>query len=80
MRPVMLRRFVPALCIALAACASPAPIPAVNLSGYQPEFKQGYADGCASARGSLTRNDPRFRSDPQYASGWRDGFDICRKR
>ena len=80
MRSVILRRFALALCIALAACASPSPNPEVNLSGYPPEFKQGYADGCASARGRQKRNDARFRSDYQYAQGWRDGFDICRKR
>jgi hypothetical protein len=51
----------------------------VNLSGYPREFKQGHADGCASSRGPLTRNDQRFNSDAQYASGWRDGFDICRR-
>jgi hypothetical protein len=67
-----------------AGCAQPAskppPAPNVNLSGYPPEFRQGYADGCSSAGGSRTRNEERFKSDPQYAAGWRDGNDICRKR
>ncbi|MBI2224415.1 MAG: hypothetical protein HYU44_05560, partial [Betaproteobacteria bacterium] len=42
--------------IAAAGCATqsqppaPAPAPAINLSGYPPEFRQGYTDGCASAR------------------------------
>jgi hypothetical protein len=69
MRPVMPGCIALALFTALAACASPSPNPQVNLSAYPPEFKQGYADGCASSRGSLTRNDQRFKSDPQYASG-----------
>jgi hypothetical protein len=51
----------------------------VNLSGFPPEFRQGYQDGCASVRGSRVRNEKRFASEPQYASGWRDGFDVCGK-
>ncbi len=50
-----------------------------NLSGFPPAFKQGYADGCASVRGPVTRNEARFKSDSQYAAGWRDGLDICRR-
>lgn len=63
----------------LAACASqPGPGPVnVNLNGFPPAFKEGYADGCSSAMGSYARNDKRFRSDPQYGQGWRDGLDIC---
>jgi hypothetical protein len=51
----------------------------VNLSGYSPEFKQGYADGCDSARllRSQKRNDPRYRKDAQYQQGWDDGYSIC---
>lgn len=85
--------FAPAL---LAACAGPqvaappgapsAPSaatparPNVNLSGYPLEFRQGYADGCNSAKGALVRNELRMKGDIQYAAGWRDGNDICRKR
>jgi len=25
------------------------------------------------------REEARFKSEPQYASGWRDGYDVCRK-
>jgi hypothetical protein len=76
----------------LAACAqaplsqnrSSAPIASAganaNLSGFPPEFRQGYADGCASAKGPRVRDEARNREQPQYASGWRDGFDICRRR
>ena len=52
----------------------------VNLNGYPPAFKDGYADGCASAGGGRVRNDARFKSDSQYAQGWRDGLDICGPR
>lgn len=81
------------LLITLTGCATPsggppggqAASPAaavtapVNLSGYSPEFKQGYADGCDSA-GLLRaqkRNEPRYRKDAQYQQGWDDGYSIC---
>jgi hypothetical protein len=54
--------------------------PNVNLSGYPPEFRQGYADGCSSAQGRTVRNETRMKGDIQYAAGWRDGNDICRRR
>ena len=70
-----------------AGCASqtvstPAPPAKVNLSGYPPDFRQGYADGCASAKSDAarTRDDTRFKSDANYATGWRDGFSICKPR
>jgi hypothetical protein len=52
----------------------------VNLSGFPPEFRQGYADGCSSAKGPRVRDEARNREQPQYASGWRDGFDICSRK
>jgi len=56
----------------------PAP---VNLSGYSPAFKQGYSDGCDSARGStVRRDDARYRSDNDYMMGWSDGNSVCRSR
>ncbi|HVY06888.1 MAG TPA: hypothetical protein VHB46_13010 [Burkholderiales bacterium] len=68
----------------LGACGSP---PAkkeanVNLAGYPPAFRAGYLDGCDSSKRSSgrTRDEDRFKHDPQYASGWRDGFDICTKQ
>ncbi len=66
----------------LGACAAPSPMqPAnINLSGFPPAFKEGYADGCASAKGSRSRNEERFKSDYQYANGWRDGLDLCKRR
>lgn len=58
----------------------PAPPPPVNLSGYSPAFKQGYSDGCASARGTMRRDDARYRSDNEYMMGWSDGNSVCRAR
>ena len=71
--------------ILLGACAQtetkprPAP-PPVNLSGYSAAFKEGFKDGCDSARGSERRDDKRFGADRQYAQGWQDGKAICGKR
>jgi len=50
----------------------------VNLSGYPPEFRRGFTDGCAAARA----NDPssRPKGDGQYPVGWNDGFDYCKPR
>jgi hypothetical protein len=77
--------------LALQACAMstsfttqtplpPSTRPAYNLSGYPPSFKEGYIDGCESAKGSAYgKKDPqRFGSDNQYRMGWSDGFDLCR--
>lgn len=78
-----MRRSAPLLVLAiLAACATnrPAQHANINLSGFPPGFKDGYADGCASVRGSMNRDGARFKSDPQYAQGWRDGLSICRRR
>jgi len=67
----------------LGACVSPKPPPPkVNLGGFPPAFRDGYADGCQSAKpgASRRRDETRFGQDTQYAMGWRDGYDICRKR
>ncbi len=68
--------------VLVAGCAvkPSAQSPSINLSGFPQAFKQGYADGCESARGSTTRDNTRFKSDLHYAQGWRDGLDICRRR
>jgi hypothetical protein len=67
----------------LPAPAPRAPTPAapgVNLSGYPPGFRVGYADGCNSVDGTRKRDEARFKSDTDYAQGWRDGNDICKRR
>ena len=67
-----------------AGCAGgPAPTPAapgVNLAGYSLAFRTGYADGCGSVDAARKRDEARFKADTDYAQGWRDGFDICRRR
>jgi hypothetical protein len=52
----------------------------VNLQGFPLEYRQGYADGCASVSGSETKDAARFKGDGQYRSGWMDGNTVCRKR
>ncbi|HET7404407.1 MAG TPA: hypothetical protein VFJ62_21580 [Usitatibacter sp.] len=55
--------------------------PTYNLAGYPPAVKEGYIDGCESAkRTSYARKDAkRMDDDAQYAMGWNDGFSICKK-
>jgi hypothetical protein len=56
--------------------------PAYNLAGYPPAVREGYIDGCESAkRTSFARRDAkRMADDAQYAMGWNDGFGICGKK
>jgi hypothetical protein len=66
----------------LYACAAQEKEPNVNLGGYPPEFRAGYLDGCESAKSTAGQKKDlqRFKREPQYATGWRDGFDICSKQ
>ena len=66
----------------LYACAAQEKEPNVNLGGYPPEFRAGYLDGCESAKRTAgqKKDQQRFKREPQYATGWRDGFDICSKQ
>lgn len=50
----------------------------INLSGYPPEFQDGFKAGCAAARagGKAERPAP----GGQYAVGWNDGFDYCSRK
>lgn len=75
-----------AAALLLGACAptptkpAAAPPPPVNLSGYSAAFKEGFKDGCDSARGGGRRDEKRIGADTQYAQGWQDGKAICGKR
>jgi hypothetical protein len=53
--------------------------PAYNLTGYPPAVREGYIDGCESAKGSsYARKDARrIAADAQYSMGWNDGYSIC---
>ena len=56
------------------------PPPAVNLSGFPLPYRQGYADGCASASGAERKDADRFGADPNYRTGWQDGIALCRRK
>ena len=80
----MTRKTATAIALAttlLIGCGPPAKTQPsnINLAGFPAAFKEGYSDGCQSVGGqtSVRRDDKRFASDRQYASGWRDGFDAC---
>jgi len=63
----------------IAPNAEPPP-PAVNLSGFPLQYRQGYADGCASATGAERKDAARFAADGNYRTGWQDGAALCRKK
>jgi hypothetical protein len=53
--------------------------PTYNLTGYPPAVRDGYIDGCESAkRTAYARKDAARMADAQYAMGWNDGFSICK--
>jgi hypothetical protein len=56
--------------------------PAYNLTGYPPAVREGYIDGCESAKKtSYARKDAkRMAGDPQYSMGWNDGFSLCKAK
>lgn len=59
---------------------NPQPPANVNLQGFPLEYRQGYADGCASVSGIERKDATRFRTDGLYRGGWQDGNALCRKR
>jgi hypothetical protein len=83
------------LMLLLAACAQapvaepvPAPIPrsaeppkpAINLDGFPLPYRQGYADGCASATGPERKDATRYAGDGNYRTGWTDGRGLCARK
>ena len=54
--------------------------PTVNLSGFPLPYRQGYADGCASATGAERKDSTRFAADGNYRTGWQDGLALCRRK
>ena len=56
--------------------------PTYNLTGYPPAVRDGYIDGCETAKGTTyaRKDGGRMASDPQYSMGWNDGFSICGKK
>jgi hypothetical protein len=56
------------------------PPPKLNLSGFPLPYRQGYADGCASANGAERKDAARYSSDMNYRTGWSDGRALCAKK
>ena len=56
--------------------------PTYNLTGYPPAVREGYIDGCESAKRSVygRKDAKRMADDPQYSMGWNDGFSICQRK
>jgi hypothetical protein len=54
--------------------------PTYNLTGYPPAVRDGYIDGCETARNTpYARKDAkRMSADAQYSMGWNDGYSICK--
>ena len=77
--PLPERPETPAQAIERRSRAAP---PAYNLTGYPPAVRDGYIDGCETAkRSEYARKDAkRMGADPQYAMGWNDGFSICKAK
>ena len=59
-----------------------APRPEYNLAGYPLAVREGYIDGCETAKqsGYGHKDEKRFAADPQYRMGWNDGLSICTKK
>ena len=56
------------------------PPPPVNLEGFPLPYRQGFADGCASATGAERKDATRFPADGNYRTGWQDGLAQCRRK
>ena len=79
--------------LVIAGCASPSAnkkmkplvplvsstLPTYNLAGYRPAFKDGYIDGCETAKKSSygLKDEKRFAEENQYRNGWKDGYNLC---
>src|SRR5258708_39550650 len=52
--------------------------PAYNLTGYPPAARDGYIDGCETAKKSpyARRDAKRMAAEAQYEMGWNDGCSV----
>lgn len=62
--------------------SAPSTRPVYNLSGYSAAFKDGYVDGCETAKKTryAQKDGRRFSAESQYRQGWNDGFSLCRRK
>jgi len=52
----------------------------INLSGFPPEYKRGFAAGCENVKDASSRPAQRPKGDASFVQGWQDGADYCRSR
>jgi hypothetical protein len=52
----------------------------IALDGFPLPYRQGYADGCASATGGERKDSARFAGDGNYRTGWQDGRALCARK
>ena len=52
----------------------------INLSGFPPEYKRGFAAGCENAKDASSRSAQHPKGDASFVQGWQDGVDYCRPR
>jgi hypothetical protein len=52
----------------------------INLSGFPPEYKRGFAAGCENAKDASGGSAQRPKGDASFVQGWQDGADYCRSR
>jgi hypothetical protein len=74
----------------VAGCASPAlragaddpahVTSSINLSGFPPEYKRGFAAGCENARTASGHPGQGPKTNASFAQGWQDGVDYCSPR
>lgn len=52
----------------------------INLSGFPPEYKRGFAAGCENAKNASDRSAQHPKGDASFVQGWQDGLDYCSSR
>jgi hypothetical protein len=60
----------------------PSTRPTYNLTGYPDAVKEGYIDGCETAKDTPYgfKDEGRYDFDGQYKMGWDDGFSLCQTK
>ena len=56
------------------------PPPPVNLQGFPLAYRQGFGDGCDTARGTERKDANRLSGDGNYRVGWFDGMSQCKAK
>jgi hypothetical protein len=57
----------------LSGCGSAPVAPVIKT----PNYTLGEKDGCATAKGTYTKDSTLFQNDPDYEKGWFSGRQYC---